>query len=199
MIRAYVILILEHLAHFCGQYSFLGFYSLFEPKCLTSLTRHTLQPVLIMRVSPIDWISQQYDQFGIGYNRRSSSGGVRMKQVVRAGLSRNVLLAVRHLQRKMGTVPIVAFSEVKVEIVYFLGKGSLHMRMLYQELVEKSSTTLLRSDNEKVGQRSYRSTSQSPEMPSSSVGLLDASLHNPSFLSQMRTYYKPIEDLGHRR
>ncbi len=152
-----------------------------------------------MRVSSIDRISQQYDQFGIGYNRRCSSGGVRMKQVVRAGLSCDIRATVTHLQRKMGTIPIVAPSEVEIEVVYFLGKGSSHMRMLHQELVKKSSAALLRSDNEKVGQRSYWSCSQSPVMPSSSIGLLDTSLHNPSFLSQMRRYYKLIEDSGHRR
>jgi hypothetical protein len=162
MTRAFVILILELLAHFCGQYSFFCFYGLFERERLPSLSLYTFQLVLIMRVSPIHWISQQYDQFGIGYNRRSSSGGVRMKQVVRAGLSRDVLTAVTHLQRKIGTVPIVAFSEVEIEIVYFLGKGRLHMRMLHQKLVKKSSTALLRPDNEKVWQRSYWSSSQSP-------------------------------------
>jgi hypothetical protein len=34
--------------------------------------------------------------------------------------------------------------------VYFLDKGWLHMRVLHQELVKKSSTALLRSDNDKV-------------------------------------------------
>ena len=58
-----------------------------------------------------------------------------MKQVVRAGLSRDVLAAVTHSQRKIGTVPIVAFSEVEIEIVYLLAKGWLHVRMLHQELV----------------------------------------------------------------
>ena len=122
-----------------------------------------------------------------------------MKQIVRAGLPRDVSMGVTDLQRKMGTIPIVAPSEVEIEIMYFFGKGSLHTRVLHQELVKKSSTTLLRSDNEKVGQRSRWSGSRSPQMPSSSIGLLDASLHNPSFLSQVRTYYKPIEDSGHRR
>jgi hypothetical protein len=82
-----------------------------------------------------------------------------MKQVVRAGLSCDVLAAVRDLHRKIGTVPIVAFSEVEVEIVYLLGKGWLHMGMLHQELVKKASATLLRSDNDKVWQRSYWSGS----------------------------------------
>src|SRR5215208_1481278 len=159
MTQACVILILEHLAHFPGQYSLFCFYGLFEWERLASLSLYTLRLVLIMRVSPIDWISQQYDQFGIGYDRRSSSGGVRMKQVVRAGLSRDVLAAVTHLHRKIRTVPIVAFSEVEVEIVYLLGKGWLHMRMLHQELVKKASATLLRSDNDKVWQRSYWSGS----------------------------------------
>src|SRR5918998_472039 len=162
MTRAFVVFILQHLAHFSGQNSFFCFYRLFERERLASLSLSPLYLVLIMRVSPIDWISQQYDQSGIGYNRRSSSGGVRMKQVVRAGLSRDVLTAVTHLQRKIGTVPIVAFSEVEIEIVYFLGKGRLHMRMLHQKLVKKSSTALLRPDNDKVWQRSYWSSSQSP-------------------------------------
>ena len=82
-----------------------------------------------------------------------------MKQVVRAGLSRDVLAAVTHLHRKIGTVPIVAFSEVEIEIVHLLSKGWLHMRMLDQELVKETSTTLLRSDNDKVWQRSHRSSS----------------------------------------
>ena len=82
-----------------------------------------------------------------------------MKQVVRAGLSRDVLAAVTHLHRKIGTVPIVALSEVEVEIVYLLGKGWLHMGMLHQELVKKTSATLLPSDNDKVWQRSYWSGS----------------------------------------
>jgi hypothetical protein len=99
----------------------------------------------------------------------------------------------------MGTVPIIAFSEVKIEIVYFLGKGWLHTRVLHQELVKKGSTTLFRSDNDKVWQRSYWSGSHSPRAPSSSMGLLDAPLHNSRFLSQVRTYYKPKEDSGHRR
>jgi hypothetical protein len=100
-----------------------------------------------------------------------------MKQVVWAGLSRDVLRAVTHLQRKMGTVPIVAFSEVEIEVVYFLGKGWLHVRMLHQELVKKTSTALLRSDNDKLWQRSYWSSSQSPKMPGQ-VSLFAASLHN---------------------
>src|SRR5919107_255084 len=111
MTKAFVIFVLEHLAHFSGQYSFFCFYGLFERERLTSPCRYTLHLVLIMRVSPIGRISQQYDQFGIGYNRRSSSGGVRMKQVVWTGFSRDVLAAVTHSQRKIGTVPIVAFSE----------------------------------------------------------------------------------------
>jgi len=122
-----------------------------------------------------------------------------MKQVVRAGLPRDVSMGVTDLEREMRTIPIVAPSEVEIEIMYLFGEGSLYMRMLHQELVKKSSTTLLRSDNEKVGQRSYWSSSQSPQTPSSGIGFLDASLHNPSFLSQMRTYYKPIEDSGHQR
>jgi hypothetical protein len=77
-----------------------------------------------------------------------------MKQIVRASLSRDVLTVVPRLQRKIGTVPIVAFSKVKIEVMYFLSKGWLHMRMLHQELVKKSGATLLRSDNDKVGQRS---------------------------------------------
>ena len=82
-----------------------------------------------------------------------------MKQVVRASLSRDVPATVTQLHRKIGTVPVVAFSEVEVEIVYLLGKGWLHMRMLDQELVKETSTTLLRSDNDKVWQRSHRSSS----------------------------------------
>ena len=82
-----------------------------------------------------------------------------MKQVIWAGLSRDVPTAVTHLQREVGAVPIVAFSEVEIEIVYLLGKGWLHMRMLRQELVKKTSTTLLCSDNDKVWQRSYWSGS----------------------------------------
>ena len=89
----------------------------------------------------------------------------------------------------MGTVPIGAFSEVKVEIMYFLQEGWLNTGMLHQELVEESGTTLLRSDNEKVGQRPHWSSSQPPKMPGS-MGLLDASLHNLRFLSQVRTNYK---------
>src|SRR3712207_638608 len=189
MTRAFVVFILQHLAHFSGQNSFFCFYRLFERERLASLSLSPLYLVLIVRVSPIDWISQQYDQFGIGYNRRSPSGGVRMKQVVRAGLSRDVRAAVTLLERKIGTIPIVAFSEVEIEVVYFLGKGWLHVRMLHQELVKKSSTTLLRSDDEKVGQRSYWSSSQSPKMPDC-TGLLGASLQNIRFLSQARTNYK---------
>ena len=142
---------MEHLAHFSGQHSFFCFYGLFERERLTSLSLYALQLVLLMRVSPIDWISQQDDQFDVGYEGRSSFGRVRMKQVVRAGLSRDVLAAATHLHRKIGTVPVVAFSEFKVEIVYFLGKARLHLGMLCQELVEKSGTALLRSDNDKVG------------------------------------------------
>jgi hypothetical protein len=82
-----------------------------------------------------------------------------MKQVVRAGLSRDALTAVTRSQRKMGTIPIVAFPEVEIEIVYLLGKGRLHLRMLHQEPVKEASTTLLRSDNDKVWQRSYWSGS----------------------------------------
>jgi hypothetical protein len=116
-----------------------------------------------------------------------------MKQVVRAGLPCDVCTGVARLQREMGTVPIVAFSEVEIEVMYFLHEGRLYTGMLHQELVKESGATLLRSDDEKVGQRSYWSSSQSPEMPGS-ICLLDAALHNPSFLSQMRTYYKPMED-----
>lgn len=61
MTQACVIFILDHLAHFSGQYFFFCFYGLFERKRLTTLSLYTLHLVLIMRVSPIDWISQQYD------------------------------------------------------------------------------------------------------------------------------------------
>lgn len=115
-----------------------------------------------------------------------------MKQVVRAGLSRDVLLAVKRLHWKMGPVPLVAFSKVEIEIVYFLGKGWLHTRMLHQELVKESSTALLRSDDDKVRQRSYWSSSHSPKMPGK-VSLFAASLHNSRFLPQVRMYYKPKE------
>jgi hypothetical protein len=159
MTQAFVMLILEHLAHFSGQNSFFCFDGLFKRERLTTFSFYTLHLVLIMRVSPINGISQQYDQFGMGHNRRGSPGGVRMKQVVRAGLSRDVLTAATHLQRKMGTVPIAAFSEVEIEKVHFLGKGWLDMGMLHQELIKESSTALLRSDNGKVWQRSYWSSS----------------------------------------
>ena len=74
-----------------------------------------------------------------------------MKQVVRAGFTSDVCTDAAYLQRKMGTVPIVASSEVEVKIVYFLHEGWLYTGMLHQELVKESGTTLLRSDNEKVG------------------------------------------------
>ncbi len=118
-----------------------------------------------------------------------------MKQVVRAGLPRDVCTGVAHLQRKIGTVPIVAFSEVKIEIMHFFKEGRLHTRMLHQLLVEESGTTLLRSDNEKIGQRPHWSSSQPPKTPGG-IGPLDASLHNSRFLSQGRTYYKPPSPNG---
>jgi hypothetical protein len=77
----------------------------------------------------------------------------------------------------MGTVPIVAFSDVKVEVMYFLHESWLDTGMLHQELVKESGATLLRSDNEKVGQRPHWSSSRSPKMPGS-ICLLDAALHN---------------------
>ena len=92
----------------------------------------------------------------------------------------------------MATVPIGAFSEVKVEVMYFLHEGWLYTGMLHQEFVKESGTTLLRSDNEKVGQRSHWSSSQSPEVPGS-IGLFDASFQNLRFLSLVRTYYEPTE------
>jgi hypothetical protein len=100
-----------------------------------------------------------------------------MKQVVRAGLPCDVCTGVAHLQREMGTVPIVAFSDVKVEVMYFLHESWLNTGMLHQELVKESGATLLRSDNEKVGQRPHWSSSRSPKMPGS-ICLLDAALHN---------------------
>ena len=103
-----------------------------------------------------------------------------MKQVVRAGLPRDVCSGIAQLQREMGTVPIGAFSEVEVEVMYFLDEGWLYTGMLHQELVKESGTTLLRSDNEKVGQRPHWSSSQSPSMPGS-IGPLDASLHDYAF------------------
>jgi hypothetical protein len=39
--------------------------------------------------------------------------------------------------------------------MYFLHEGWLRTGMLHQELVKESGTTLLRSDNEKVGQCPY--------------------------------------------
>ena len=114
---------------------------------------------------------------------------MRMKQVVRAGLPRDVCTGVAHLQRKMGTVPIVAFCEVKVEVMYFLHESWLNTGMLHQELVKESGATLLRSDNEKVGQRPHWSSSRSPKMPGS-IGLLVTSFQNLRFLSQVLTYYK---------
>src|SRR5215210_1988974 len=116
----------------------------------------------------------------MGYYDRGSLGGVRMKQVVWAGLPRDVCTGVAYLQRKMGTVPVVAFSEIEVEIMYFLHEGWLYTGVLHQELVQESGATLLRSDNEKVRQRPYRSSSQSPKMPGS-ISLLGASLHDHAF------------------
>ena len=112
-----------------------------------------------------------------------------MKQVVRAGLSRDVYTGVAHLQREMGTVPLVAFSEVEVEVMHFLHESWLNTGMLRQELVEESGSAFLCSDNEKVGQRPRWSSSQSPRMPGS-IGLLVTSFHNLRFLSQVLTYYK---------
>ena len=66
MSQTFVKFILQHLAHFSRQYSFFRFYGLFERERLTTLSLSALHLVLIMRVSPIDWISQHYDQFGIG-------------------------------------------------------------------------------------------------------------------------------------
>jgi len=31
----------------------------------------------------------------------------------------------------MGTIPVIVSSEVEIEIVYFFGKGWLHIRMLH--------------------------------------------------------------------
>ena len=112
-----------------------------------------------------------------------------MKQIVRASLPCNVRARGTQTNRKMGTVPIVAFSEVEVEVMYFLHEGWLYVRVLHQELVKESGATLLRSDNEEVGQRPHLSSSQSAKMPGS-IGLLVASFHNLRFLSQVRTYYK---------
>ena len=112
-----------------------------------------------------------------------------MKQVVRAGFTKDVCTGAAYLQRKMGTVPIVAFSEDGVEITYFLHEGWLCTEMLHQELVKECGTTLLRSDDEKVGQRPHWSSSQSLSIPGS-ISLLVASLHNLRFLYQVRTYYK---------
>jgi hypothetical protein len=69
-------------------------------------------------------------------------------------------MGVADLQREMGTVPIIVFSEVKIEIMHFLHEGWLHARMLHQELVKKSGTALLCSDDDKIRQRPYRSSSQ---------------------------------------
>src|SRR5215208_144739 len=198
MAHAFVIFILQHPAYFTGQYSLFCIYGLFERERLATLTLYTLHLVLVMRVSPVHGISQQCDQFGIGYDRRSPSGGVRMKQVIRAGLSRDVLIVVRHLQREIGTVPIVAFSVVEIKVVYLLGEGRLHIRMLHQELVQKSSATLLRPDNEKVWQRSHLSSSQSPKMPGK-ISLFAALRHNSCFLLQVRVHYKPTEDAPSHR
>src|SRR4028119_1280457 len=112
-----------------------------------------------------------------------------MKQVVRAGLPRDICTGVAHLQRKIRTVPIVALSEVKIEIMHFLNEGWLHVRMFHQESVEETSTTLLRSDNEKIGQRPNWGSSRPPETPGGK-SLLDASLHNLRFLSQLHKDYK---------
>jgi hypothetical protein len=54
--------------------------------------------------------------------------------------------------------------------------------MSHQELVKESGATLLRPDNEKVGQRPHWSSSRSPKMPGS-ICLFDAALHNLRFLS----------------
>src|SRR5215211_38911 len=155
MYRAFIVFILQHLAHFCRQYPFFCFNGLFERARLTTLALHALDLVLIMRVSPINGVSQQYDQFGIGHDRRGSLWGVRMKQVVWARLSRDVPVVVSNLQRKMGTIPIVTFCKVEIEIVDFLSKGWLQTRMLHQELVKKRSSALLCPDNDEVWQRSY--------------------------------------------
>ena len=66
MSQAFVTFILQHLAHFSRQYSFFYFYGLFERERLTTLSLSAPHLVLIMRASSIDWISQQYDQLGIG-------------------------------------------------------------------------------------------------------------------------------------
>ena len=113
-----------------------------------------------------------------------------MKQVVRAGLPRDVRTGVAHPQRKMRTVPTVAIAEVEVEVMYFLHESWLNTGMLHQELVKESGAALLRSDNEKVRQRPHWRCGQSPSMPGS-IGLLVASFHNLRFLSQVQPYCKP--------
>jgi len=80
-----------------------------------------------------------------------------MKQVIRAGLPRDECRAFARMQRKVGTVPVVALAVVEVEIMYFLHEGWLDTGMLHQELVKESSATLLRSDNEKIRQHPHRS------------------------------------------
>src|SRR5215210_4156575 len=100
-----------------------------------------------------------------------------MKQVVGAGLPRDVRTGVAHLQRKIGPVPIVALFEVEIEIMHFLEEGRLHTRMLRQELVEERSTTFLCSNNEKIGQRPHWSRSQ-PPTTSGGISFLEASFHN---------------------
>jgi hypothetical protein len=74
-----------------------------------------------------------------------------MEQIIGAGFPRYVIPDLMYLQREVGTVPGIAFPEIEIEIVYFLVKSGLDLRVLHEKAVEKGSTAFLCSDNEEIG------------------------------------------------
>ncbi len=88
-----------------------------------------------------------------------------MKQIIGAGFSRDVRPVLAYLQGELGTVPVLAFSEVKVEVMHFFDESGPDVRMLRQKPVEERGAALLCSDHEKVGQRSHWSSAQSANVP----------------------------------
>src|SRR5215212_521372 len=114
VVKASIALVFEHLVHLPAQSHLFSLYGLFEPQRLAP----SFYLFIVMRISPIDRVSQYHDQLRLRDRLRRPSGSMGVKQIIRGGLPRDErALLVPAGQRELRPIPLDAPVEVAVEVV----------------------------------------------------------------------------------
>src|SRR5207248_3277369 len=111
-----------------------------------------------MRVRPINGITQEYDEPDVGDHLCNSLGSWWIEEIVRAGLAGEEMFlaypfSIVLLERggKLRSIPVKPLFKVVIEEMYFFHQGPRNTRMLGQIVIERSCTSSLCANNDKVG------------------------------------------------